>query len=205
MVTIRSYCISILCVAFFVCLSGCARWSEVIQEAEALIKNQKFEEAIALIDRHIDRSINAGTRADQARLYYSRGEARYALYSQNFKRGQADGAMIIDALSDFSRAIELTNLQFASAYSYRGMIYGMFNMYEHALADFNYALKLDPEQTNCLYQRAWIYKSQGRKAEALSDLRRYVERSTDIGWKTEAEKIIRELSDTTPAEGSAAG
>jgi hypothetical protein len=75
----------------------------------------------------------------------------------------------------------------------------MYGRHEHALADFNLAIKLDPVESSGYYRRSMLLKELGRKTEAVEDMKSYLARKGDPAWRAEAEKVIRELS--VPAPG----
>ena len=60
-----------------------------------------------------------------------------------------------EALADFSRVIELSPEDAASAFADRGETFRLMERYEEALADFSRAIELDPEY-------AWPIASRGQ-------------------------------------------
>ena len=66
-------------------------------------------------------------------------------------------------------------------------------MNEHALADYNAAIKADPQLDTTYYARAYLYEEQGKEDLAIADYKRFLELSTDSTWRDEAELRLKAL------------
>ena len=69
-----------------------------------------------------------------------------------------------------SQAIQL-NPNVAHAYNARGYVYMRQHDYQHALADFNDAIRLQPNYPNAYQNRAVTRKALGDAAGAAADLK----------------------------------
>jgi lipoprotein NlpI len=57
---------------------------------------------------------------------------------------------------------------FARAYNARGFVYLLKRDFQHALADFDEAIRLEPNYANAIQNRALAVKGLGRKTEPAS-------------------------------------
>ncbi|MEW6025907.1 MAG: tetratricopeptide repeat protein [Planctomycetota bacterium] len=73
-----------------------------------------------------------------------------------------------DALSNFSRAIELSPYD-ADPYYHRAVIYMLMNQNQQALSDLSSAIRHNPDYTEAYFDRANIHFMAGRFQEALDD------------------------------------
>ncbi len=62
----------------------------------------------------------------------------------------------------------------AEAYTQRGNRYGILKQYDRAMADFDAALRLKPDQINALAGRGWTYSALGQHQRAIQDMDRVV-------------------------------
>jgi len=117
----------------------------------------------ALAEMH--RSIAVAAADDPADLT-TRGELH--VYFQNWD----------DALSDFSRAIELQPDN-TEAVADRAQVYLELERYDEAAADFGWLIERHPELAWAFVQRGRAHLAQRRYAEALADLDEALQRSAD--------------------------
>jgi tetratricopeptide (TPR) repeat protein len=64
----------------------------------------------------------------------------------------------------------------------RGQTYLVMGRYDQALADFNRAIEVDPEDAWAIGSRGQTYRLMGRYDEALADLNRAIELDPDQDW-----------------------
>jgi tetratricopeptide (TPR) repeat protein len=120
------------------------------------MERRMFADAAAELDRAIE------VQPGDASLYYHRGNARLAT-----GRGE-------DALADFAKAVELNALE-ASYVSARGLaLHRVRGDFERARANFDEALKIDPNCHAALYNRGVLNHEQHLLPEAERDLRKAV-------------------------------
>ena len=125
--------------------------------ARIFMERRMFAEAAAELDRAID------VQPEDASLYYHRGNARLAA-----GRGE-------EALTDFAKAVEL-NATEASYVAARGLaLHRVRADLPRARANFDEALKIDPDCHPALYNRGLLNHEQNQLAEAERDLRRAVQ------------------------------
>ncbi len=125
--------------------------------ARIFMERRMFGDAAAEFDRAID------VQPEDASLYYHRGNARLAA-----GRGE-------EALTDFAKAVELDAAE-ASYIAARGLaLHRVRADITRARANFDDALKMDPNCHAALYNRGLLNHEQNLLAEAEKDLRRAVQ------------------------------
>ena len=67
--------------------------------------------------------------------------------------------------------------------------------YAQAIIEFSKAIELDPNRSTAYYNRAYIYKLQGRKAEAIADFEKSITISDDPQLVEMARPYIEELAE----------
>jgi tetratricopeptide (TPR) repeat protein len=80
-----------------------------------------------------------------------------------------------------------------AAYEVRGEMYRRLGRYDQALADFNHALELRPDDSWAIGSRGQTYRSMGRYEEAIADLNRAIEVHPDKDWMIVARGQTRRL------------
>jgi Flp pilus assembly protein TadD len=70
----------------------------------------------------------------------------------------------------------------------RGVSYHLKGDYRHAIADFNLAIELAPEEAKYYYDRGLAYKATGNREAARRDFQRAIE----LGY-TQARQELAEL------------
>ena len=80
-----------------------------------------------------------------------------------------DGGYFEQAISDFSKAIELDPSE-ADAHYNRGLAYGELHRVGEAIADFEKAIELDANHAHAYYRRGLALAEHRRIAEATADL-----------------------------------
>ncbi|WP_017316966.1 tetratricopeptide repeat protein [Mastigocladopsis repens] len=66
--------------------------------------------------------------------------------------------------------------------------------YDLAIADYNAAIKLDPNSVYAYYYRGLVYKNQGSKDKAVADFKKVLELNKDRDLSQRASKQLQELS-----------
>lgn len=130
--------------------------ADLYEHAKKLFDDGKYEEAIANLDRAIEKN------PDSKNAYLLRG-ASYDYI------GQYD-----QAIQDYSRAIEI-DPQFVAAYNNRGSVYITLEQYEKGLPDLDRALELNPRNANSYYNRAIINTHLAKSAQVISDAHQYLD------------------------------
>jgi tetratricopeptide (TPR) repeat protein len=125
--------------------------------AEALLRLDRFREAIQALDRYVDGERLAGRRPEP-RVYRARAQAEAAV---------GDYAA---AGEDFSRALDGDGLPSTAAdHAGRGWCYVMLGAFPLALRDFEEAVRLDPENADGYAGRGYVLAKGGRLREAVRD------------------------------------
>ena len=138
------------------------RWSnenadKVIEEALALEKRGKFQEALKLLDDATK------LYPDNQFVFVNRGN----IYSNHF--GDYD-----KAIADYNKTIEL-NPKFSWPYMNRAIAYGRLKRWEEAIVDYGRAIDLDANYADAYNGRAWSYCQIGKFEEALPDVNKALE------------------------------
>ena len=74
------------------------------------------------------------------------------------------------------------------------MAYLNKGQYDLAIADLSKAIELDPSLAEAYGNRAWAYKKQGKKAEAIADFEKFITLTDNPQWIEMARQQIEELS-----------
>jgi tetratricopeptide (TPR) repeat protein len=82
------------------------------------------------------------------------------------------------ALQDYSAAIELDE-SYQKAWANRGALHNTMGNHQEALADLDQALKLEPEDSVALYEKASALLALGKKKEAKKFARKVVDLNTN--------------------------
>lgn len=85
------------------------------------------------------------------------------------------------ALLDHDKAIELIP-EFAGAYSNRGSAYYQLGDKQKALLDYRKAISLDPIHALAFYNRSFVLEDDANFKEAIQDLEKFLELSTEPFW-----------------------
>ena len=79
------------------------------------------------------------------------------------------------------------------AYNSRSVAYYHKTWYDLAITDLGEAIKLDPNYATAYVNRAFAYKEQGKKAEAIADFEKVLDLSTDPDLVDSANQALSEL------------
>ncbi|HEV2201190.1 MAG TPA: tetratricopeptide repeat protein [Bryobacteraceae bacterium] len=127
-------------------------------------------DATVLVDRgfaYLDKKDWAKARADASRALEMNGKLARA-YNLRATAVRATGG-VAEALEDYSRAVELDpNLD---NYFQRAATYQLLNEHQRAVADFDQALALAPDQPHTYYARAQSRAAIGDAKGAQEDIR----------------------------------
>jgi tetratricopeptide (TPR) repeat protein len=123
-----------------------------LEEAEEALRDNRIDDAVAALDAAL------ADDPDNAAAHFARG--RLHLQKNEFEK----------ALPDLNAAIRLKPS--ADAYAYRGYVFQKEKQPQpdDALADFNQALRLDPQNYLALFLRGLALGDSGKLKAALSDL-----------------------------------
>ncbi len=124
-------------------------------QAEVLRELKRNEEAIASYDRAIQVN-NEWGQSTLADAYVRRGDIRYE---------QEDYAR---ALADYNEVIRLKPKNIAVVYAVRGVVNQRLGNNQAALADFNSANRIDPNNAVVFTERGFAYHLQGDYQRALA-------------------------------------
>lgn len=169
------------------------------KEIENLINQKKYEEAIKLCNKEIEKY------TDNYKLYYDRGtiytcwgkfkkaiidfnKAISLLDNSNVPNIKKEYARIYfnrsscyfrleedeNALADINKAIEFGENNTYSFHN-RGIIYFVMEKYDRALNDFNKALSMDNNNYYIYYNRALCYFYLQKYKKSISDFNQYIQ------------------------------
>ncbi len=135
------------------------------EKAQLLSEKNQIDQAIVLWKEAInDFDIAIKVKPDYTHAFYNRGATKFELGRQI-----KDTALFYEAMADFNKALEFDTL-FHAAYHYRANVFGELNQLEMALSDFEYALRLQPNNPDYLISRGVNFGKMGRLPDAVSDL-----------------------------------
>jgi len=156
-----------------------------VKEAESLILEERYEEALYNCDQAIE--LDPGSVS----AYYTRGKSHFQLrqYAEAitdfseavkldpdhelacFNRGNSyyELAMYQEAIADYTQTIKLDPAD-DPAYHNRGNSYYELEMYGEAIADYTKAIELDPDYANSYSGRGKAYYKLGQAENAQADL-----------------------------------
>jgi len=123
--------------------------------AEALLRLDRYAEAIHALDRYVQEERRAGLPPDAA-VYRARAQAHAAV-------GEA-----AEAAEDYTRFLELAP-EDAAGYASRGWSYVVLESPTLALRDFETAIRLDSEDGDAYNGRGYVLARSGRRREAVRD------------------------------------
>jgi tetratricopeptide (TPR) repeat protein len=126
--------------------------------AEALLRLDRFAEAIHALDRYVEGERLAGRRPE-SRVYRARAQAAVA-----------NGDYVV-AAQDYSRALDGDEdaLSTAADHAGRGWCYVMQEVWPLALRDFEETVRLDPGNCDGYCGRGYALARSGRLREAVRD------------------------------------
>jgi tetratricopeptide (TPR) repeat protein len=135
--------------------------------AEALLRMDRFAEAIQALNRYVDGERRAGRRPE-ASVYRARAQAAEAV---------GDYAA---AAEDYSRALDGDDgLSAAADHADRGWCYVIQEFLPLALRDFEQAVRLDPNHANGYYGRGYVLAKSGRLRDAVRDAEKALQLDSD--------------------------
>jgi tetratricopeptide (TPR) repeat protein len=135
--------------------------------AEALLRLDRFAEAIQALNRYVDGERRAGGRPE-SRVYRARAQAAVAV---------GDHAT---AAEDYGRALDDDDgLNTAADHAGRGWCYVMLEALPLALRDFEVTVRLDPSNCDGYNGRGYVLAKCGRLGEALRDADKALQLGSD--------------------------
>lgn len=81
---------------------------------------------------------------------------------------------IVNAISDFSKAISL-NSNYIGAYYYRGYCFYLQNNFNSSISDFSKVIELNPDLPDAYEYRGWCYNKTDKYTEAIVDFNKVIE------------------------------
>ncbi len=133
----------------------------------------------------------------RARWFYLLG-----ILHRHYGNAQGDLMEYETAVDHFTRAVEL-DPHFAQAYLARGILYWReFDHPRKAIENLNKALALKPSLDEALFNRGVAHQQVHEYEQALKDFRAYLSVGSHPYWREYAEKMIVELSEWVPQEGT---
>jgi tetratricopeptide (TPR) repeat protein len=98
------------------------------------------------------------------------------------RRAAGDGKGAIDRFSDAlaKKTEHSSSLNHSIVYFYRGLTYLFKRDSDHALADLNQAIKLQPELAEAYVNRSVIYSAKGDYSRSLADLNQAIQLKPDL-------------------------
>ena len=145
------------------------------QEAKRLTDEYKYQEAIP----YLDKAIRLNPEFTPA--YALRGSSYFAL---SFFEGTDTTQYRRLAIQDYTTAIEKDlkhGLVRPDQYVFRGAIYFSQDEYQHAIADFTEAIKINPRRVDAISNRGELRRSMGDLDGSLADFTRVIELEPKAG------------------------
>lgn len=147
-------------------LASCGKSSqELTQEARNLLQKQKYEEAILLLNKAIDKN------AKNAEAFNARGVALFELGKYN------------DARLDYEQAIRLDSSNYKPYYNL-AELYRVQKKYGEALQHYHKAIQRNAEVADLYLNRGVSYYNLQDTAQALADFRKAVglQKDNKLAW-----------------------
>ncbi|PKQ70015.1 tetratricopeptide repeat protein [Raineya orbicola] len=146
-----------LCLMFF----ACGKTSkELTEEARLLLQKQRYEEAILLLNKAIDKN------SKNADAFNARGVALFELGKYN------------DARLDYEQAIRLDSSDYKPFYNL-AELYRVQKKYTEALQNYNKAIQRNAEVADLYVNRGVSYYNLQDTTQALTDFRKAVSLQKD--------------------------
>lgn len=139
--------------SIFALLACGASSQELLEKARKAMKDQKYEEAILLLNKAIDRN------PKNADAFNARGVALFELGKYN------------DAFLDYQQAIELAPKNYRPYFN-RAELYRNLKQWQEALKDYNQAIGLAPQTADLYLNRGVLQYQQGNLNAAIDDFRK---------------------------------
>ena len=149
-------------------------WNNLGSEYNRISVDYKEKGDIENFKEYKQKAIECFTRGikrkpDYKSAFYNRGFAKFELGKFN-----NDTAMVMSALADMNSAITI-DVAFADAYGQRASIYDWLGQYKNALNDYDYALQLQPKNTQLLVNRGTTKGKSGDLQGAIADFNKALE------------------------------
>jgi tetratricopeptide (TPR) repeat protein len=128
--------------------------------AQISISQKYFEDAIPLLEKGLQ-------------IAPQRSDIRAALGESYYKSGKID-----KAIEEFKKLIEMEPS--ARAYAFLGLSHTFLGRFDEAKRDFQNGLKLDPDNSFCLFHLGYIAKLQGHSAAADAVFQRVLRSDPDF-------------------------
>ncbi|MFN3315222.1 MAG: tetratricopeptide repeat protein [Raineya sp.] len=129
---------------------------ELTEKARKAMQEQRFEEAILLLNKAIEKN------EKNADAFNARGVALFELGKYN------------DAMLDYQQAIQL-NPQNYKPYFNRAELYRSLKQREDALKDYEQAIKLAPDVADLYLNRGVLFYEKEKIEEAIADFKKAVQ------------------------------
>ena len=65
---------------------------------------------------------------------------------------------------------------------------------QEAIAEYDEAIRLDPQYADAYYNRGLVYEAEGKKAEAIADFEQHITLTNDRQSIKRSRQLIEELS-----------
>lgn len=153
----RNLQLSISTLFFVLLLASCGATSqELVEKARKAMQEQRFEEAILLLNKAIDKN------AKNADAFNARGVALFELGKHN------------DAMLDYEQAIQLAPQDYRPYFN-RAELYRTLKQWKEALEDYNQAIRFAPQVADLYLNRGVLEYQQGDLNKAIEDFRKVIQ------------------------------
>lgn len=183
----------------------------------AYARLNQYERAIQDFDKAIDLDRNDSAAYNNRGIaYYGLKQYEYAIqdfskaidFDKNSAKSYPDVysnrgnayAMLkyyAQAIQDFNKAIDLDKNDTVT-YINRGNVYNALKQYERAIQDFDKAIDLDKNYAAAYNNRGNAYYDLKQYERAIQDYKKYLELDPTTDYKSEVEKIIKDLEAQKP-------
>jgi tetratricopeptide (TPR) repeat protein len=180
---------------------GCTSSDQYVEQARILLKEEKTQEAISLLNKAIDADAdNVDAFNMRGVAYFERKEFGNALldfeqavkldptfYRPYYNRALMKTSLgdVQGALADYSDAIRLipdtARQSGADLYLNRGQLFAQQNQLQPAITDFTKAVELNPKNALAWYNRGNLYFQQKQLPQAAADFQKAVTTDPSFG------------------------
>ncbi|MDJ0714062.1 MAG: tetratricopeptide repeat protein [Prochloraceae cyanobacterium] len=154
----------------------------IVQQASALAKDEKIDEAIVLFKKAQTFSSEIDLNPDTKKLEIDPNQvakqlAALAMVRQAKQLNEKE--RIQEKIDVYNKAIEF-HPNYTSAYYERGLVYSHQEKWELAIADYTKAIQIDSNFAGAYYERGLVYSHQEKWELAIADYTKAIQIRPDV-------------------------